>query len=670
VERSAVRLDVTGAGHFDFRNHFVEIGTLLRPSPTLDLGATTPHFIYNLGLSQWLLALPALLALRPRSRPAARVTAFFVCLSVALVLLISPVSRFAWEAVPAAAFIQFPWRFLGPAALALAMCAGYSVTTLQSASIAIRGRPVRPVAVLALMGVLTFALPTMYPPLWDPDFGDSSPRGILDFELSGVALGTTSTGDFVPTSVSRIPPPNLTLIDTIRDGRVADRFDSAGAPGTRVKPDHLNDLAAAYSVEAPAGFTARFYVFAFPGWQAFVDGQPVTSHPSQGDGFMQFEVPASARSFGIRFESTPPRTIGSVASLASALVAAALFVTPILRKAPTPGGQPANYPTTQLSNYSTHPLTNPLFLSLVIFLILKVAVLDRCDTCFRYTSPPGQALAASTVQSANFGNHIALLGFDPPRLEVEAGQILPLTLYWKATAPVPINYQVFAHLTRPLFILWGQSDKLNPGDFPSTRWPLDKYVWDDHRLRVLPGTPPGEYAIDVGLYTLGDGRRAPVFDASGAVVGDSVQLDLPVHVVRPAQPPSIDSLGLQTRLDVRRGGVTLLGASIEQVRLAHPNFARFTLFWQASIDAPGNFTLRARLIDTAGKTANEIITAPAGGAYPTSAWQAGEIVRDVYAFWLPPDFPAGVYDIRVNLEGEEEPTQPAIDVGQLEVTDK
>jgi hypothetical protein len=94
------------------------------------------------------------------------------------------------------------------------------------------------------------------------------------------------------------------------------------------------------------------------------------------------------------------------------------------------------------------------------------------------------------------------------------------------------------------------------------------------------------------------------------------------------------------------------------------------LFWQASIDAPGNFAVRARLIDAVGKTAKEIITAPAGGAYPTSAWQAGEIVRDVYAFWLPPDFPAGVYDIRVNLEGEEEPTQPAIDVGQLEVTDK
>jgi hypothetical protein len=98
-------------------------------------------------------------------------------------------------------------------------------------------------------------------------------------------------------------------------------------------------------------------------------------------------------------------------------------------------------------------------------------------------------------------------------------------LYWKATAPVPYNYQVFAHLSAPDGVVWGQSDKLNPGDFPATRWPLDKYVWDDHALQIKPAAPPGEYQLSVGLYLLQDGRRAPVFDDNGQIVADQVILN-------------------------------------------------------------------------------------------------------------------------------------------------
>ena len=243
-------------------------------------------------------------------------------------------------------------------------------------------------------------------------------------------------------------------------------------------------------------------------------------------------------------------------------------------------------------------------------------------------------------------------------------------MYWKATAPAPTNYQVFAHLARPPFVLWGQSDKLNPGDFPTTRWPLDKYVWDDHTLRVLPGTPPGEYAIVVGLYTLGDGRRAPVLDTAGQIVGDSVQLSLPVRVVRASAPPAIESLNVQLPIRRREGDLLLLGASIEHTRLPRPNFARLTLFWQALANAPADRVVRARLLDQNGNVASEIVTLPTGGAYPTSAWQTGEIVRDVYAFWLPPDFPPGRYDVRVTLEDERGQVTQPITLGQIEVMDK
>ena len=125
MERDAVRLNVAGPGHFDYHNHFVSLSMLLSPSPALDFGATAPKYIYNLGLVQWLLFIPALMiGLLRRAETAGKIGLFFVALAALLTFLITPLSTFVWEALPPAAIVQFPWRLLGPAAFALAMCAG------------------------------------------------------------------------------------------------------------------------------------------------------------------------------------------------------------------------------------------------------------------------------------------------------------------------------------------------------------------------------------------------------------------------------------------------------------------------------------------------------------------------------------------------------------------
>jgi hypothetical protein len=387
---------------------------------------------------------------------------------------------------------------------------------------------------------------------------------------------------------------------------------------------------------------------------------PIRATPREG--LIEFDVPSSARSFGVRFESTPPRTTGMLISLGAALVVGLLFrvrSANVLRMVDSVSRRTE-------STIRERPYAS--ILVLVGFLLAKLIVFDNCDTCFRYTSPPQQAYAATYKQAANFDGHIALLGFDVPQPEVQPGESLPLTLYWTATAPVPINYQVFAQLTRPPTVLWGQSDKLNPGDFPSTRWPLDRYVWDDHLLRVLPGTPPGAYTLSVGLYTLEDGRRAPVFDTAGRLIGDSVQLNLPIRVLRAAQPPAIESLDIQTPLDLRAGDVSLLGASIEQSVLPKPNFARVTLFWRALRDAPAASMVEVAWVDRTGRAVNTIERSP-GDVYPPRLWQNGEVVRDMFAFWLPPEFDPGRYRIQVRWFDDAGRLSEESDIGTIEVTE-
>jgi hypothetical protein len=293
---------------------------------------------------------------------------------------------------------------------------------------------------------------------------------------------------------------------------------------------------------------------------------------------------------------------------------------------------------------------------LLAFCLFKVGLVDHQHDWFRRTSPPGQVLGAQySLASApvDFGHHIQLLGYDLPQDKVRAGDALPLTLYWRATAPVPANYQVFAHLTRPTTHLWGQSDNLNPGDFPTKRWPLDKHVWDEHALEVLPGTPPGEYQLTVGLYKLVEGARVPVFDATGALLGDTFTLPVQVQVTQPRRPPGEDELGLTDALQREFGSqITLLGAALPDRRIELPGFVHLALLWRAETDGPPDVTVRVQIVDAAGLVLAEISTPPVDGLYPSSLWSAGQVVRDQYSFWLAEGFEAGEYELRAGLQQE------------------
>jgi hypothetical protein len=78
--------------------------------------------------------------------------------------------------------------------------------------------------------------------------------------------------------------------------------------------------------------------------------------------------------------------------------------------------------------------------------------------------------------------------------------------------------------------LVAQSDKLNPGDFPTEDWPADKYVRDAHELDLPGSLAPGTYRISVGLWLVEQGQRLPAVDATGRAIGDSVPLSRPLLV--------------------------------------------------------------------------------------------------------------------------------------------
>ncbi|MGD2050545.1 MAG: hypothetical protein PVH03_13675, partial [Chloroflexota bacterium] len=92
------------------------------------------------------------------------------------------------------------------------------------------------------------------------------------------------------------------------------------------------------------------------------------------------------------------------------------------------------------------------------------------------------------------------------------------------------NYQVFVHLKDDEGNLVAQSDKLNPGDFPTKRWPVDKYVRDEHQILLPADLPPGEYQLSLGLWVVEDGWRLPLLNDAGEQIGDNYALSPPLIV--------------------------------------------------------------------------------------------------------------------------------------------
>lgn len=645
TERRFVQNENIIQGYFDFHDHFLSLGQLFGPANVQDLGATFPDFRFNVGLGQVILVGGVLLALFNKfivsksafsdaCRRPTRDLVFWLTVASGLVFSTLPVSVRFWEAISALAYVQFPWKLLGPLAFAIAVLAGGLPWLAQELG---RERLAWPLTVGGVLLVLLTALPNTFPPMWNADFGGATVLDHLRFERRGRAVGTTSAAEYLPIWVEANPGPDAWLTEAYEEGRPLNKLDPASLPaGAQVLEATHGPTTDRLVVESPQPFTARVLTFYFPGWRAWLDGEPVEIAPDEPFGFITVPLPAGRHTLDLRFGSTPPRTAGTIVSVVSLLGLVGLAT----------GSRRSVRPHRDVSLEVWLPL---LGLAL-LFVAVKIGVIDRQPNWFRVTSTGLEARPAQHKLQVNFADQVMLLGYDLPRVEVVSGGEIPLTLYWKAVQPVAVNYAVFVHLVRPPEHLWGQDDRLNPADFPLTRWPLDKYVRDEHRLPVLPGTPPGEYEVEVGFYRQDTGERLLVFAPEG-VAGGAV-LPGRVRVRLPKSPPAVESLGIQQRTDVSLAGqLTLLGWSLNADAFTPPDFAHLTLLWRADRAPAGDLVFAVTLLDGAGNVVNEL-RGPVDGLYPTSGWQRGEIVRDQYAFWLAAGTLPGRYRLQLAVLGE------------------
>ncbi len=520
LERRFIRLDVAGEGHYDFRNHFVLLRDLLALLRPIDWRAATNNSSMSAGPLLALLAIAGFITAIVWQRKNRRRIWFYMLSSLLCFWLITPSSRLIWETVPGMPYYQFPWRFLGPlAALLVPLVA--SLGNVSFGLTVVLSDKRRAALLTVLCGaILITAMPGLYPIPWPSDFGPVDALTLLDFELQGRWRGTTSTDDFLPTTVEMIPGPTQSLLDSYRHPPIdrVNRYTLSGETTVVALTDvpWRNH----FVVQAPNETLLRLYLFDFPGWKAYVDGQETPIQIATPEGFVTLWVPAGRHEVVLRFEDTPPRTAGWIIAGAS-LVVLLIAVWRFPQTTPEAGEVTSNDATT----------FTWLALGLGCMLLLKVLVFDYTGW-FHYTSVSGEARAARYQQQADFAGEISLLGFDLSGTRLKPGDTLEVTVYLNAQQAMTETYQSFVHLVYPEGNIWAQSDHLNPAGFPTNLWPTDRYIRDQHQLVLPPDMPEGEYSVSVGIYLLRDNTRLPVQWAESGARTDNVILSQTINVRR------------------------------------------------------------------------------------------------------------------------------------------
>ncbi|MCS7179065.1 MAG: glycosyltransferase family 39 protein [Anaerolineae bacterium] len=126
---------------------------------------------------------------------------------------------------------------------------------------------------------------------------------------------------------------------------------------------------------------------------------------------------------------------------------------------------------------------------------------------------------------AHFGPEILLHGYTVGAGPFAPGDVLPVTLFWEATAP-PGRYKVFLHLLDAAGRLVAQNDAEPRGDLsPTFIWSVGERVTDRHGVYLPPELPPGRYRLVAGMYRTDTGERLPIVQ-DGTPAGDALELDI------------------------------------------------------------------------------------------------------------------------------------------------
>jgi hypothetical protein len=315
AEMSQVSMRRLTEGGADYHRHFVPVHQWVgylwsyawnyRGSSISDPADLMP---VHISLVQWCAVIGGLglLAFRLVRRSVAdrtlEIAAWLVIVAMGLFMM-SGASVRLWDAFPALAFIQFPWRFF----LLISIAGGVLIAMFISRLPII----VQAVALVLVVGVQVH----LYERRLHPDsYITRAEMNIDDPRWAG-----TPDSYRMAHHESGYDP-----IGTTPDPAVTERWSVVSGTAD-IRPVRLDDASIVLAVTGASEALVRVNTPYFPGWHLSLDGRPVSTDGSPASGYMQVGVPGGLHILEATFSNTLVRRVANVTSVGSILLLS-LFV--------------------------------------------------------------------------------------------------------------------------------------------------------------------------------------------------------------------------------------------------------------------------------------------------------------------------------------------------------
>jgi hypothetical protein len=241
-----------------------------------------------------------------------------------------------------------------------------------------------------------------------------------------------------------------------------------------------------------------------------------------------------------------------------------------------------------------------------------------------------EEVAQAMPVQARFGNtyQLAAYTFTPER--PKPGETIQLTLFWRLAHPLDDadDLDVFVQLAPrdPEKRVASIDTLLGTTRYPTSIWRSEETIRQRFLLPVPQDAPtPALYWFNVGVY------NAPLNTPLSATLAEQ---PLPENMLRLGPLTIISSTQVRsepvfvTRKDfddaIRLYGYDLMLSQQDETKL------QLTLYWQALGRPVMDWTVFIHLLDQDGQLVAQHDAPPVAGNYPTSWWQPGDQVLDVY----------------------------------------
>jgi len=170
---------------------------------------------------------------------------------------------------------------------------------------------------------------------------------------------------------------------------------------------------------------------------------------------------------------------------------------------------------------------------------IKMGLYDRTSGARLLTSSGGDNVRFGQIEvcarsgdvpnpiSVNFGDQMALVGYDLDRRVAQPSETITLTLYWRGLRRMETNYTISAQLVNVRQEKAAQHDGWPlDGAAPTTAWEPGDVITDVKALTIHPEASPEAYNVRVVVYVFEEGEimHLPVIPEGGRMLSNHILL--------------------------------------------------------------------------------------------------------------------------------------------------